>query len=35
MVKLHIGYDGAPRKCMAQDGNCPLAPNLGHFSKAE
>lgn len=35
MVKLHIGYDGVPRKCMAQDGNCPLAPNLGHFSKAE
>lgn len=35
MVKLHVGYDGTPRNCIAQEGNCPLAPNMGHFTKPE
>lgn len=35
MVKLHVGYDGTPMNCIAQEGNCPLAPNMGHFTKPE
>ena len=35
MVKLHIGYDETPRNCIAEEGNCPLAPDLGHFTKPE
>ena len=34
-TKLHVGRDGTPRTCIAQPGNCPVAPGIGHFAKAE
>ena len=34
-TKLHVGRDGTPRTCVAQPGNCPVAPGIGHFAKAE
>lgn len=32
---LHVGRKGTPKTCVAKPGNCPLAPGIGHFKKAE
>lgn len=34
-TKLHVGRNGTPMKCVAEDGKCPLAPGIAHFEKAE
>ena len=32
---LHVGRKGTPKICVAKPCNCPLAPGIGHFQKAE